>query len=139
MTLAAPAIGKAFKGAAEHTLVRSRRTPPFSLRLTPEEKTRLRQEAGSMPLGTYIRSKLLGEAARPRRHHRSPVKDEQTLARLLAEIGTARLANNLNQLAKAANTGSLPVTSDTEKALREACQDIRWMRETLIAALGLKP
>lgn len=142
MSLNRPPINEFFKDAAEHSPAHARRAgtpPPFSIRLTPEEKTRLKREAGSMPLGAYIRSKLLGEAARQRRTHRSPVKDDKALAQLLGELGKARLANNLNQLAKAANTGSLPITSETEKALQEACRDVRWMRERLIAALGIGP
>jgi len=34
--------------------------PPFSLRLTNEEKERLKAEAGKQPLGAFIRMKLLG-------------------------------------------------------------------------------
>lgn len=33
-------------------------SPPFSLRLTFEERAKLEKEAGSKPLGAYIRSKL---------------------------------------------------------------------------------
>lgn len=141
MSLDHPPIVGEFQDAAEHNAARTRRNgspPPFSLRLTAEEKAHLRREAGSMPLGAYIRSKLLGNVASQRRNYRSPVKDDKALAQLLGELGKGRLANNLNQLAKAANTGSLPVTPETEKALRDACRDIQWMRDRLIAALGLR-
>jgi hypothetical protein len=92
-----------------------------------------------MPLGAYIRSKLLNESEVPRRvrkRTRKPLKDEQALALLLGELGKARLANNLNQLAKAVNTGSLPVTPDTEKALHRACTAVQDMRDLLLQALG---
>jgi hypothetical protein len=137
-----PPIAGEFKDAVEHNPTYAKRvgsTPPFSLRLTKEEKAFLRKAAGHMPLGAYIRSKLLGEASRQRRSYRSPVQDERALAGLLAELGKARLANNLNQLAKAVHTGSLPVTPETEKALQGACKDVEWMRARLIAALGLGP
>lgn len=88
-----------------------------------------------MPLGAYIRSRLFrGRERQPRRG----VSEDQALARLLGELGKARLANNLNQLAKAANTGSLPVTPETEAALLAACKDVQWMRAALVEALGLK-
>ena len=48
------------------------------------------------------------------------VKEDKALAQLLGELDRARLANNLNQFAKAANTGSLPITPETEKALKTA-------------------
>lgn len=114
--------------------------PPFSLRLTFEERARLEAEAGDMPLGAYIRAKLFEEPApdrRPRRAKR-PVKDQQALASVLGELGKSRIANNLNQLAKAVNSGSLPITPETERSLREACVEIHWLRTTLMEALGLQ-
>lgn len=113
---------------------------PFSLRLTFEERAALEQAAGDMPLGAYIRSQMFqGKKARTRRRYKRPVKDHQALGQLLGALGEARLANNLNQLAKAANTGSLPVTPETEKALREACAEIHQMRSLLMRALGFSP
>ena len=112
---------------------------PFSLRLTFEERAALEQEAGDEPLGAYIRKKLLGSNRKPRRRRsrsRKPLKDEKALGELLGKLGESRLASNVNQLAKAANSGSLPVTPDTEKALQNACDDVRAMRMLLMQALG---
>lgn len=110
---------------------------PFSLRLTFEERVALERAAGDMPLGAYIRGELFrGKSTRRRRPRKRPVKDYQALGQLLGELANARLANNLNQLARAANTGSLPVTPETEKALREACAEVQQMRTLLMAALG---
>ena len=61
----------------------------------------------------------------------------EALAQLLAMLGQSRLANNVNQLAKAANTGSLPVTPETEEALLTAVQEVTRMRQLLIEALDL--
>lgn len=113
---------------------------PFSLRLTFEERAALEQAAGDMPLGAYIRSQVFRDGkTRKRRRYKRPVKDHQALGQLLGALGEARLANNLNQLAKATNTGSLPVTPETEKALREACAEIHAMRTLLMRALGFAP
>ena len=134
-----PPIGPEFTDAVEHNPPprRTRNSTPTSIRLTPEEKAALKREAGSTPLGAYIRSKLLGDAASySRRRSRRPVRDDRALAKLLSELGTSRLSQNLNQLARAANTGSLQVTPDTEKALQQACRDVAWMRATLLKALG---
>lgn len=112
---------------------------PFSLRLTFEERAALEQSAGNRPLGAYIRSKLFDgtEAPRKRRSRtRKPRKDEKALGELLGKLGESHLASNVNQLAKAANSGSLPVTPDTEKALHNACDDVRTMRILLMKALG---
>lgn len=112
---------------------------PFSLRLTFVERAILEKAAGNMPLGAYIRSQLFQGKTTPRRirtRTRKPVKDDRALGALLGELGQARLANNLNQLAKAANTGSLPVTPDTEKSLNDACFAVQEMRGLLMQALG---
>jgi hypothetical protein len=106
-----PPIAGEFQAAAEHSvsgLKRRLTPPPFSLRLSKEEKQFLLREAGNMPLGAYLRSRLLKGSEGHRRTYRKPVKDEQALARILGELGRAKLANNLNQLAKAVNSGSLP-------------------------------
>ena len=115
-----------------------RTIPPFSLRLTFEERAKLERDAAGMALGAYIRSRLLDpETVAPRKRGKFPVKDHQALAQLLGLLGQSRLANNVNQLAKAANTGSLPVTPDTEAALLTAVAEVSHMRQLLIQALDL--
>lgn len=115
-------------------------TVPFSLRLTFEERAQLEKEAAGMPLGRYIRQKALDGKAPPRRTRgRFPVKDHEALGRVLGLLGGSRLASNLNQLARAVHTGSLPVTPDTEEAIKGACRDVRQMRADLLQALGLAP
>lgn len=112
--------------------------PPFSLRLTFEERAKLETAANGVPLGAYIRAVLFDQDLRKvRRRNANPVRDHTELARILAALGSSRLSQNMNQMAKAVNTGSLPVTPDTEKHLQEACADIAAMRAALISALGL--
>lgn len=111
---------------------------PFSLRLSFEERARLERAAAGIPIGAYIRARLFDGEIEPRRTRgKRPVKDQEALGRVLGELGRSRLANNLNQLAHAANSGSLPVTPETEDALREACADVRRIRADLVKALGL--
>lgn len=59
------------------------------------------------------------------------------MARVLAGFGQSRIANNLNQLAKAVNIGALPVTAETEGEITEACTAVVAMRRDLLRALGL--
>ncbi len=116
----------------------SEKSVPFSVRLTAAERRRLEGAAGGLPLGSYIRSRLLDDGA-PMRRARGyrPVQDHEALGRLLGVLGSSRLASNLNQLARAVNTGSLPVTPDTEAAIRDACAEITQIRIELLRALGL--
>lgn len=95
--------------------------------------------AQGMPLGKFIRSKLFDGNSAPRRTKgRFPVKDEKALSKLLGVLGQSRIANNINQLARAANLGSLPVNIETQKKLDDACRAIFWIRQQLILSLGLK-
>lgn len=117
----------------------NKRPAPFSLRLTFEERARLEKAASGISLSAYIKWRIFDpDKPPPRKRGKAPVKDHKVLAALLAKLGQSRLASNLNQLAKAVHTGSLPVTPDTEKDIRRAAQDVHDMRALLILALGLK-
>lgn len=112
----------------------------LSVRLTDEERSVLLAKAGSIPLGTYIRKVALADAEQAsRRRSRRPVGDQEALARILAMLGQSRIANNLNQLAKAVNIGALPVTPETESEILEACFAVKGLRRDLLRALGLNP
>ncbi|WP_208976516.1 hypothetical protein [Polycladidibacter hongkongensis] len=87
---------------------RKKYPPPYSLRLTFEERALLEERAAGMPLSAYIRSQIPGEDVSPRRTRgRFPVKDHEALGRVLAQLGASRLSSNLNQLARAVNTGTV--------------------------------
>lgn len=123
--------------AADTAAEKAKYPPPFSLRLTYEERAILEAEAGGKPLGAYIRDKILGEKASARtRRGNSPVKDKEALGRVMGALGASRLSANLNQLARAVNSGSLPVTPETEAELKDACKEVADMRADLLRALG---
>ncbi len=123
--------------AADKAEEKAKYPPPFSLRLTYEERAFLEAEAGGKPLGAYIREKILGDKACARtRRGNSPVKDKEALGRVMGALGASRLSANLNQLARAVNSGSLPVTPETEAELKDACKEIADMRADLLRALG---
>src|SRR5688572_27665544 len=100
--------------------------PPVSVRLSKEERERLDAEAGSLSVSSYIRHRLF-EAPTPRRAYRRPVQDDKALGEVLAALGQSRIGNNLNQLAKAVHSGSLPVTPETEAAILAACASVQQM------------
>lgn len=116
-----------------------KRKPPFSLRFSDADRARLEHDAAGMSLAAYVRWRLFDpENPPPRQRGKAPVKDEKALSALLADFGKSRLSSNLNQLARAVNTGSLPVSPDVEAALLHASAEIVAMRALLIEALGLK-
>ncbi len=127
-----------FKAAAAPHAPAKEIATPFSIRLTPSEKAYLSQKAGSRPLGAYFREELLGKQADSRRKERKPKIDEKQVAALLAGLGQSRLPSNLNQLAKAANQGTLGTSEEVEQQLQDACEAVLAMREALFIALGLR-
>lgn len=112
---------------------------PFSLYLREEERAILEKEADGTPLGPYIRSRLFSNDVQLRQTRgRHPIKDHQLLGKLLAELGKAELSHNLNSLADAAKSGSLPVTLETQADLQIACSHVADMRRALLKALGIR-
>ena len=115
-----------------------KRPAPLSLRVTDEERDFLKRAAGSRSVNAYIREKVFGDAASPRRTYCQPRPDDAAIGKALAALGQSRLSSNMNQIAKAANLGTLPVTPELSEELASACADIRAMRSALVEALGLK-
>ncbi|MEJ0038733.1 MAG: plasmid mobilization relaxosome protein MobC [Gammaproteobacteria bacterium] len=137
------AFGKASTSKASQPRKRRKRAAPFSLRLTPDERARLSREAGETrwrPTSSSGCFNNLPDLAslRPALPGGRPATDTVLIAKLLAALGEARLANNLNQLARHANMGTLDISKATENELLAACAEVHAMRADLIAALGLK-
>ncbi|MGH1466133.1 MAG: plasmid mobilization relaxosome protein MobC [Cognatishimia sp.] len=115
------------------------RLAPFSVRLTPEERAQLENQAGSMPLASYIKSVVFAaEAPKYRKRRKPPVVEQQLLAEVLARLGQTRHANNLNQIAKHLNQGTLIVDPELEQDLKAAVVEVAYIRAMLIEALGVK-
>ncbi|MEJ0017601.1 MAG: plasmid mobilization relaxosome protein MobC [Acetobacteraceae bacterium] len=143
-------LGTSFQPAATgqtpqpKTKGRAKRLPPFSLRLSGEERAQLVAEAAGAPLGAYIKAKVLGDSrhtrSRPIRQGRVGlvVEDKKLLGQVLGRLGQSRIASNLNQLAHLAHIGALPVTPEIEAELREAYHEVRDIRRLLLTALGFK-
>ena len=111
-------------------------TVPFSMRLTRAQRRRLDTDAGTMTAGQYVRHCLFENPTAQQRTFRRPVQDEQALSQLLGALGRSRLSSNLNQIAKAVHSGSLPVSPETEQAILAACAEVADMRAMVVKALG---
>lgn len=81
-----------------------------------------------LSLASYMLQTLVN--APPPKGGRVPPVERQALAQLLAQLG--RLNGNVNQIAKALNSGNQP----DSQALREAAAEIMGLRNEVRAALG---
>lgn len=89
---------------------------------------RLADRAG-FTLGAYTRACVLGSPGP--RAQRLPTTNKKELIRLLGELG--KNGSNLNQLARAVNSGQIPRV----KAIERACEAFSDMRADVRRALGL--
>jgi hypothetical protein len=118
---------------------RKRRPKPVFVRVTEQEREELERNAGDLTISAYVRSRCIGDSAKPHRTRgKRPVKDYEALCQVLGALGKSKLPNNVNQIAKAINTGTLGLPDDIEAAMLEAAYNIAYIRMTLIKALGLK-
>ncbi|MEM1051349.1 MAG: hypothetical protein AAGI28_04565 [Pseudomonadota bacterium] len=128
-----------FNGVAEGTQTMPDYGRPVSVRFTERERAELERMAGDLTLSAYIRSQCIGEEAEPRRTRgKRPIKNFEALGRVLGALGRSQLSNNLNQLAKAANSGTIGLPHETQGAIEDAAEDIAFIRNELVQALGLK-
>ena len=109
------------------------RTAHLTIRLTPGERAYIDEAADRAGLmtGSYARGMVLGGPA-PRQARRPPV-ERRELARLLGELG--KIGGNLNQLARAANTGVVVYENEIDTALRGLAE----VRDAILKALGRAP
>jgi hypothetical protein len=107
-----------------------KRPAPLSIRLNDAERDDLLHRANGEALSSYVKRCVFGK-----RSFSGRMSQEQ-VALLLAKLASCGLAGSLSDLSEAAKLGVLPVTSDTEQALRQACTDIADMRLILLQSLG---
>ena len=118
--------------------VPNRCPPPVSVRFTKQQRQCLAQEAGDLPLSVYIRSQVFGDDGVLRRRRVQHIQDAKAIAQILSLLGQSGVFGNLDQLAKCAANGALPVTPDICSDLEQACVDIREIGSLLLKALGTR-
>lgn len=116
-------------------MARKPRPSPFTIRLSPEQRAQADSLAAEaeLSLASLFISAVFGTP--PPRHSRRPHPDRELLAQVLAALGRSHIGSNINQLAKAANERKSP----DSLLLKQACDDIRTIRDTLLRALGRTP
>lgn len=125
------AFGMAAKQKAKPSL------SPVTLRMTPDERTKLEELAAGMTLSAYIRACVFAEESKRRKKRpKTLVEDKKAVAEALALLGQSRIASNLNQLAYHANIGALIVGEVEKDQIAEANAHLAAIRTLLMQALG---
>jgi Bacterial mobilisation protein (MobC) len=110
-----------------------KRCASLNIRLTPEERAQLDEDAARSGLttGAYVRQVLL-DAPVPRQSRRLAANDNiATLSKYIGELG--KIGSNLNQIARAANTANslgLGEAMPEPERVIAACQEARnWVQK----------
>ena len=109
------------------------RTAAALVALTPEERAELdrRARVAGLSLSSFCRAAALGDAG-PRARRR-PTVEAAALAQTHAEL--RRVGNNLNQIAKALNSGHRALVPEVSKA----AEDISLVMLEIMKAFGYQP
>ncbi len=104
-----------------------------NFRVTPEEYRQIESHAEreGLTFGSYLRTRAL--ATPTTRAMRRPMMEKVILGKLTAELG--RSGSNLNQIARAMNSGETVVIDDIQAALKEQ----RQILAAIIDVLGRNP
>lgn len=141
MSLDRPSITEEFRDAVEHNATRTRETkasPPFSLRLTAEEKAELLRRAGNMPLGAYIRSQLLAKDERSPRPYGSGTFTARQ-RRMLSQVCQAALRSHSGRCADAARFAALRNITRNSPTLLRFRSWIVGIYAFIVASLARRP
>lgn len=90
------------------------------------------RRAGGRSVSAYVREQLFARDAGARKPNRNE------LAQVLGKLGASGVAVSVNELARLAKLGALPVGDETEAPLHAACDDIAMIKSALMRALGIK-
>jgi hypothetical protein len=112
----------------------------LSVPVSPAQWSELVRRAGAMPIAAYVRA-ILFPANDNRRATRIRTKappGAAALTSILAKLGGADIRRNLDDMARLARLGALPLTPETEAALMQACRDVAAIKSLLMRALRIR-
>lgn len=113
----------------------------LTIRLATIERTRLDSQSKALGISTakYVRLLIADEVMQRKLAVILERRNRQAdNAQILLMLGKSRIANNLNQIAYAVNSGSFMLTPDVVSQINEAYSAILEMKETLLKMQGLR-
>jgi len=119
---------------------KKRRAAPLSIRLSASERAWLEEQAGGIPIGTYVKSRLFAanDNTPPRTRGRAPIKDCEELAKIHGKFARFDVFLSIKGLLKGAANNNIRLKPETEDALVSACEDISDIRHHVMKALGTR-
>ena len=101
----------------------------LSIRLYPDERKRIEQDAAGQALSAYARDALLGEQVEPRKiKTRAPIRNYAEATAFWSKFGRSGVPANINQLARHANMGNFDFDPEFRLVILGGFADIRRLR-----------
>jgi hypothetical protein len=91
---------------------------------------------GDLSRSAYLYQKLVGKLTAVKKRYKTPVKDHAALAQITVWCG--QIAQGLRTTSQTVNEGNTVFSEETEALLKQACNDIREIRNAVFKALGFK-
>lgn len=111
---------------------------PFSIRLTPAERERLREDAAGEPLGAYAKKVLFAPTTKAAARRAMIDHHKTMIAQVLAMVGNSGIADALTTLALAIHSGTFEDEAEIKAALNKAESELAEIRAALLKALGVR-
>lgn len=111
---------------------------PFSIRLTPAEKARLREDAAGEPLGAYIKKTLFSPKTKAAARRAMIDEHAKLIGQVLAMVGSSGMADALTTMALAIQSGTFEDEEEIVEALNNAETELSEIRLALLKALGIR-
>lgn len=122
------------KRSARH----AKASTPFSIRLTPAEKARLREDAAGEPLGAYVKKTLFSPTTKAAARRSMIDQHAKLIGQVLAMVGSSGIADALTTMALAIQSGTFEDEEEIKTALNKAESELSEIRITLLKALGMR-
>ena len=111
---------------------------PFSIRLTPAEKARLREDAAGEPLGAYVKKTLFSPKTKAAARRAMIDEHSKLIGQVLAMVGSSGISDALMTMALAIQSGTFENEEEIVAALNNAESELSDIRLALLKALGLR-
>jgi hypothetical protein len=114
---------------------RADKMPTLTIRLTNDQEDKIKKEAEAFGYtkGSLVKSKLFKDNFTPRK---VPRPDQKELAKIVAQLG--KLGSNINQIAKALNSGKIPPNAELILGLKSAQIGLEKIGEDVKETLGIQ-
>lgn len=111
---------------------------PFSVRLTPAEKARLREDAAGEPLGAYVKKTLFSPKTKAAARRAMIDEHSKLIGQVLAMVGSSGMADALTTMALAIQSGTFENEEEILEVLNNAESELSEIRLALLKALGIR-